>query len=453
MKNFILDTDSYKTSHFLQYPPNTQYVNSYIESRGGKWDKTLFFGLQKYLIDLEEFVLTKEKIVEAAEVFNAHGTPFNEKGWLYILENHNGNLPIKIEAVSEGTVLPTNNVLVQIQNTDPECFWLTSYLETSLLRAVWYPTTVATLSYHIKQTIKKYLDETADNLDGLNFKLHDFGSRGVSSEESAMIGGMAHLVNFMGTDNVPALMGVRKYYSENMAGFSIPASEHSTITSWGKENEKSAYENMINKFGKGIYAVVSDSYDIYNAVSNIWGKELKQKIIDAGGTLVIRPDSGIPKDVVLKVITLLSESFGHTLNSKGYKLLPPYIRVIQGDGINEESIVEILENLKNNGFSADNIAFGMGGALLQQVNRDTLNFAMKTSAVCINNEWHDVFKQPIDMPMKASKKGILGLDLQNGVFETKRKEITENNQLETVYYKNKYNSYYRSFNSIKARSK
>jgi nicotinamide phosphoribosyltransferase len=268
-------------------------------------------------------------------------------------------------------------------------------------------TTVATNSYTSKQIIKEFLEETGDPA-GLLFKLHDFGARGVSSFESAMLGGTAHLINFMGTDTVSALIGARRYYDADLAaGFSIPAMEHSTVTSWGKENEANAYRNMLKQYGKpnAIIACVSDSYDIYNATEHIWGEELKQAVIDSGALVVIRPDSGNPPDVVLKVVQLLDKKFGSVVNAKGYKVLN-HVRVIQGDGITTETIRSILLALKWAGYSADNVAFGQGGALLQQVNRDTLEFAMKCSAIELaDGTWRDVFKSPVGSTMKASKAG------------------------------------------------
>ena len=191
--NLILNTDSYKTSHYLQYPPGTEYVSSYIEARGGDYDQTLFFGLQMFLKSYLVAPITQDCIDEADEVLTAHGVPFNRKGWQYILEQHGGYLPIEIQAVPEGCVVSVSNVLVQIQNTDPECFWLTSYVETALLRSVWYATTVATRSKACRDVIAQALEETAENLDGLDLKLQDFGARGASSNESAGIGGVAHL--------------------------------------------------------------------------------------------------------------------------------------------------------------------------------------------------------------------------------------------------------------------
>jgi nicotinamide phosphoribosyltransferase len=257
-----------------------------------------------------------------------------------------------------------------------------------------------------------------------------------------MVGGMAHLVNFMGTDTVDALVGARNYYGEPMAGFSIPASEHSTITSWGKGGEISAFNNMIKLFsGEGkLYACVSDSYDLWNAIDNIWGDHLKEQVINSGGTLVVRPDSGDPTIVPIKAIEKLMAKFGFTVNSKGYKVLPSCVRVIQGDGINEATLPIILANMKAKGISADNIAFGMGGGLLQAWNRDTLRYAMKTSAIRLDdNIWRDVYKDPITDPGKVSKKGRLGLVYDHGIgsgrFRTtsKTEANVRTNALKTVF--------------------
>lgn len=408
MNNLILKADSYKYSQYVQYPPGTTAVYSYIESRGGAWEKTVFYGLQIFLKEYLSKPVTLEDIDEAEAIILAHGEPFNREGWEYIVREHQGRLPVRIKAVPEGTVIGTHNVLVTIENTDPNCFWLTSFLETALLRAVWYPTTVATNSYVSKQIILKALEKTGD--PGLiNFKLHDFGDRGVSSTESAGIGGSAHLVNFMGTDTVEALIYARKYYGADMAGFSIPAMEHSTVTSWGRENEADAYRNMLKKLAKpgNIIACVSDSYDIFNAC-RIWGTELKDEVINSGATVVIRPDSGDPVEVNVKCAQILDKYFGSTINQKGYKVLNN-VRLIQGDGINHETIKAILDALAEAGFSADNIAFGQGGALLQRVDRDTLKFAMKCSAAEINGNWVDVYKDPITDHGKKSKRGRVTL--------------------------------------------
>ena len=419
MSNMILNTDSYKTSHWVQYPEGTEGVFSYIESRGGEYEQTVVFGLQIFLKKFLVKQITNEDIKQAKSVLSAHGVPFNEEGWQYIVDEHDGYLPVKIKAVPEGTVVPVKNVICTIENTDPKVYWLTSYLETALLRAMWYPTTVATVSWRIKQIIKQYLLDTGADLDMLDFKLHDFGSRGVSSQESAEIGGAAHLVNFQGTDTIVGALCAMEYYNSEMPGFSIPAAEHSTITSWGKDNEVEAYRNMLNQYKDGgILAVVSDSYDIYKAVIELWGEELRQEVIDSGAMVVIRPDSGDPVTVVGNVLQLLADKFGYTVNKLGYKLLN-HVRVIQGDGINEYSIRLILEEAKRREFSADNLVFGMGGALLQQMDRDTQQWAMKCSAMKINGKWQDVFKSPITDKAKFSKRGRLTLVKdENNIYST-----------------------------------
>jgi nicotinamide phosphoribosyltransferase len=232
----------------------------------------------------------------------------------------------------------------------------------------------------------------------------------VSSHESALIGGLAHLVNFQGTDTLAAVLGARIHYHEPMAGFSIPAAEHSTVTAWGREGEEAAYARMLDLYAKpgALLAVVSDSYDLERAVAQLWGGALRQRVIDSGATVVIRPDSGHPPTVVLKTVQQLAAAFGTTLTPQGFKLLQ-HVRVIQGDGITRASIAAILENLQRHGFAADNVAFGQGGALLQDVRRDDLGFAMKASAVCVNGTWREIAKDPATDPRKRSKPGRLTL--------------------------------------------
>lgn len=437
MMNLLLNSDSYKASHFLQYPAQTEVVSSYIESRGGQWPATVFFGLQAFIKQYLQTPIRQADIDEAEELLTAHGVPFNRAGWQYIVDRYQGYLPLEIQAVPEGSVVPVHQVLLQVQNTDAQCAWLTSYIETALLRAIWYPTTVATLSYNCKQVIARYLAATADNAEGLLFKLHDFGARGASSEETAALGGMAHLVNFRGTDTLSAIVAARRFYHEPMAGFSIPAAEHSTITSWGKEGECAAYANMLQQFGGAgkILAVVSDSYDLWQAIEQWWGTELKQQVMTNGATLVIRPDSGDPVQVVSLALEKLMAKFGYQLNSKGYKVLPPYIRLIQGDGISLTSIDAILAEMQRRGLSADNVAFGMGGELLQKVHRDTQKFAMKASAALVNGQWRDVYKDPITDQAKRSKRGRLAVVCEHGVWQTLREpELAGRvNQLRTVY--------------------
>lgn len=410
--NILLDTDSYKSSHYLQYPPGTDYMYSYLEARkDGDFDRTVFFGLQ-YIMDeyLLGPVFSMGDIKEAEEIFALHGVPFNKVGWTSMYQQYEGRLPIRIKAVPEGLVVPCGNVLLSVESTDPKFFWIVNYLEDIFVR-LWYPCTVATVSWHCKKLIGEYLDKTSDEPNQeIYFKLHDFGARGVSSNESAAIGGAAHLVNFVGSDTVLAIPLLQKHYSCRMPSASIPAAEHSTITSWGKNSEVDAYRNMLGHFAKpgSLVAVVSDSYDLENAVSNIWGGILREEVINSGATLILRPDSGNPTQVVLDTVKNLATKFGCQKNSKDYYVLNN-VRVIQGDGICYEEIESILKALTEHRFSTTNVAFGMGGGLLQKVHRDTMRFAFKCSCIRRDGQYVDVSKTPTTDPTKASKAGRLDL--------------------------------------------
>lgn len=418
---FLLRTDSYKHSHYLQYPPGTTKIVSYIESRGGRWQRVIFFGLQMFLDRYFTTPLTHQDIDEVKPFVLAHGEPFNEEGWRHIVDAHGGRLPLKIRAVQEGTPVLGHNVLVTIENTDPALPWLTSWAETMILRAVWYPTSVATLSHEVRGILTEFWAKTSDApAEILDFKLHDFGARGVSSAESAEIGGAAHLVNFLGSDTLEGVWAAHVHYDNPMPAFSIPAAEHSTITSWGRCGELDAFRNLLERFAKpgSLVAVVSDSYDLHNAVERYWGEALKTQVLESGATVVIRPDSGDPPTVVVETLRLLDKAYGSTINARGYRVLHPQIRVIQGDGVNTDSIRAILEAMVEAGYAIDNIAFGMGGKLLQDVNRDTLRFAQKACFGIIDGEPVAIFKDPVTDPGKKSKSGYLDLVCKDGEYVT-----------------------------------
>jgi nicotinamide phosphoribosyltransferase len=422
--NPILDTDSYKYSHYKQYPPGTEYVYSYIESRGGQFPETCVFGLDYYIRQYLSTKITKEHLEEAQDIVPGHCGSLNVEGFNTIINKHGGYWPVQIRSVLEGSVVPVKNLLVDAINTDPTLPWVTSFLETSMLRSVWYGTTVATRELEIRKSIQKYLKETSDDeaMKFIGVKHNDFGARGASSYETSQIGGLAHLILFNGTDNVPALLAAKKLYGVNPAGYSIPAAEHSTMTSWGgKEGELLAMKNMLDQYAKpgAILACVSDSYDIWNAIDNYWTGELLEQVKNSGALVVVRPDSGDPIEMPKLVIQRLMNKVGYSVNKKGYKVLPPYFRVIQGDGMNDAATVDkVLYNLKINNLATDNLAIGMGGGMLQKVDRDTQKFAMKCSSICVNGIWRDVFKDPITDPGKASKKGKLDLIRQGTEYRT-----------------------------------
>lgn len=406
--NPILRTDAYKLTHWRQYPKGTQIVHSYLESRGGVYPQTCFFGLQMILDRyLSGPVVTQEHINEAIEFSKGlFGTTdyLNIEGWKHIVDVHGGYLPLRIKAVPEGMVVPVSNVLMTVENTDPAVPWLTNLIETTLMK-VWYPITVATLSREIRKTIDYYSEVTGSKTSICH--LNDFGYRGVSSEESAGIGGAAHLVNFNGTDTLAGIWAARKHYG-SCNGYSVAATEHSTTTIYGERNELSAYEGFIREFPSGYLSVVADSYNIDGALAMFTGP-LRDKILQRSGAFVVRPDSGHPPDMVVKCLEKLDSGFGSTRNEKGYLVLDPHVRIIYGDGMNHETVKELFHAVYKAGFATENVVIGMGGALLQDVTRDTQKFAFKCSAARINGEWVDVFKRPASDQSKSSKRGLMKL--------------------------------------------
>lgn len=441
-KNIVTMTDSYKLGHHNMYLPGTETVVSYFEARkGAKFNETVFFGLQ-YLI--KEYLLTpitKADIDKAEALVKAHLGPdfnFNRGRWDYILETYGGKLPVVIEAVPEGTVVPVGNVMMQVYNTDPKCAWLTNHLET-LLTHVWSASTIATQSREVKEYLKTALEKTCDegaNFAGLPFMLHDFGMRGVSSIESGGIGGLGHLINFMGTDTVIALeVGMDYYNAPGPVGFSVAATEHSIMTANGKEGEEEVIQHILNQYPTGILSVVSDSYNYKNAIENLWCKKYKDQILAREGKLVVRPDSGDPTELVPWTLETLGNAFGYTVNKKGYKVLNPKVGLIWGDGIDFEMLQKIVISAYAIGWSTENLVFGMGGGLLQKVNRDTQRFAFKSCAQERNGKWFDVYKEPTDKS-KASKRGILDLALTpEGEMVTIRRDSNQykNSIMQKVY--------------------
>jgi nicotinamide phosphoribosyltransferase len=448
-ENLVLLADAYKYAHHKLYYPGTTKIHSYLESRGGMFDETIFFGLQYFLKEyLQGPAFTQQDLDEAdgflKQVFGRDDV-FDKSKFQYILDKYDGKLPVSIKAVAEGTAVPTGNVLMTIENTDPECYWLSNFLET-LLMQVWYPCTVATLSNQIKKVVAQYYEQTATPgaEAGIDFVLNDFGFRGVSSVESAKIGGAAHLLNFSGSDNLAgSAMAINYYDAQKVYGLSIPATEHSICTLLGREGELEVFRHVLRTFPTGTIACVSDSYDIFKACSEYWGTELRDEILNRNGTLVIRPDSGDPVMTLLEIFDILFDKFGFTTNTKGYKVLPPQLRVIQGDGVNYVEIGNIYKALKENGISAENLVLGMGGALLQKVDRDTQKFALKCSSAIVNGREVSVEKSPTEMDehgnittsFKKSKGGRLKLVKIDGAFKTVNEDDLPGaeNLLQTVF--------------------
>ena len=419
--NIILNTDSYKLTHWKMYPPGTRYVGSYFESRaGGEYDHACFFGLQ-YIMDkyLAGTRVTERSIDEAEELCRWHFDTdvFNRDGWEHILDSHEGRLPISIRAVPEGTVVPSSNVLLTVQNTDEAVPWLTNHVETLLVQ-LWYPCTVATISRAMRSLLGEKIGMTGMS-GSLPRMLHDFGFRGSASVEAAALGGAAHLVNFDGTDNIPAMRLLVEHYGAKAPGASVPAAEHSTITPWGREREADAYRHILERYPEGTVSVVSDSWDIVNACRSVWGGKLRDEInANPGRRLVIRPDSGDPLKMLPECLRVLGERFGFSVNGKGYKVLPRHVRLLQGDGISRRSLPMLLDAVARAGWAVENIIFGSGGGLLQDCNRDTLGFALKCNWADVGGQTRDVCKRPASDPGKNSKAGKLKLVASGNGYET-----------------------------------
>jgi nicotinamide phosphoribosyltransferase len=403
-------TDSYKAGHSRLYPPVMTGLYCYLESRGGSFEETVFFGLQYYISKYLSQGVSLSDLDEAEAFWTAHfgrDDVFDGGSWRRLISKHGGSLPLLIRAVPEGTLVPTGNVLMTIESTDTEFAWLPTFFETLLLK-VWYPTTVATQSFSIRKNIQSWYAQTGAPMESLDFACHDFGYRGVSSEESAGLGAAAHLLSFNGTDTVAGIRLLADFYAGGMSGFSIPATEHSTITTF--RTEALAYEHLLDTFPSGFVACVSDTYDIYSATEHLWGEEFHDRIVERDGRLVVRPDSGDPNVVVPEVLKILGSKFPVRRNEAGFFTLTDRIRVIQGDGMDRHSISDLYSAIVAEGWTADNLVVGVGGGLLQKVNRDTCKFAMKASqATFADGTVRSVQKTPITDPGKHSKPGRLKL--------------------------------------------
>ena len=417
-KNIITCTDSYKfmNNGFLN---GVTEIYSYFESRqGAQYPTTVFFGLQYLLKEYLVGVRVTQDMIEGAKVVAKNHLggedQFNIGMWQHIVDNCGGSLPIEIRATPEGSEVDQNNVLMTITNTDPKCAPLVNHLET-LLTNVWSGCIVATKSKYIKRILLDYAIQTCDGKDHVKFQLHDFAQRSVKCPEAALYNGIGHLINFYGTDTVLAWEGARDYYGADVAtiGYSVFATEHNYMMYKGREGESSVVGEILDVRPKGIISVVADTYDIYNFVENIVGRKYKERILERDGVFVIRPDSITPDhDTPAKLTLWIAESlwknFGAKMNCKGFRVLDSHVRIIYGDSLTEKSITNILETLKNAGFSSENVVFGCGSYLLDKHNRDTQRSAYKSSAMKIDGVWAGVFKSPLGSN-KKSKRGRLKL--------------------------------------------
>ena len=485
----ICHTDFYKTSHPAQNPRDTILIYSNITGRKSRIEgvnHTVFFGLQYYVLEYliyqwkEFFFDLPIGIVDEYEEFlkNTVG-PTNVD---HVRDLHKlGYLPIEIKALPEGTLCPIGVPMLTIRNTHPNFSWLTNYLETSISNILWKPITSATTAFEYLKTFHEYANRTGGSKELIPFQGHDFSYRGMSGFEDAALSGAAHLLSFKGTDTIPAIILLQKYYQAGKegVGFSVPASEHAvaaaqTFAAMGEEyspeerirGEFEYVRNLIEEvYPKGIVSVVSDTYDYWLLVTDFLPR-LKDKIMARDGKVVIRPDSGdpvriicgydigvevqeeqgsyylngeeIPRHVALGTVRILDEIFGSTTNEKGFKTLDPHIGVIYGDSITRDRQQEILARLERNGYASDNIVLGIGSYTYQYVTRDTFGMAIKaTYTERMSNGTvigADLFKDPkTDDGTKKSARGLLRVNEDFSLSQQVSWAEEKQGLLETVF--------------------
>ncbi len=405
--NNIINTDSYKLSHYALYPEGTNAMYSYIEPRINGVE-VVPFGLQMYIKNVLSKPITAYDINVAEDLATKHGLPFNRSGWEYILKTYAGLLPVVVSGVPEGMVVDSHTAIASVFCDDPVVFWLSSYIETSIQRAIWYPTTIATNDRMIYKQLKWFYEHGSDNPIMLDFSLHSFGSRGVSSSESAIIGGLAHMVYFKGTDDFISLAAARDFYDCDMSGYSVCATEHSIQCSYGYDDQKTYLNRVLDVYGKrgSIVSVVMDGYNIFREVDLLCSPYFVNRVRDSGCKFVVRPDSGDMYQIIPVLLDKLHKSYGSTINSKGKRVLNN-VGIIQGDGINQMSVGMLAQIVHDHGYAPECVIYGSGGSLLQGVNRDTFKFAQKTSAIRVGDTWRETVKNPITDPWKKSRGGIV----------------------------------------------
>lgn len=432
--NTLFDIDFYKVLHFEQYPNGTRTVFSNFTPRKlmKPYDYAVFFGINYFISEylnknifvddrmVDDFVSTYRKTMK-----NYLGVErsFDHIKQLFEYKKKNGVFPITIKCIEEGQKVLEKVPMLVMYNTDPNFAWFTNYIETIMSATLWRGCMSATIASHFYDIGKIYSTITCDNDIHLKYQFHDFSFRGMGGLESAIISGMAHLHYFSGTDCLPALIERDKLYSTLSGISSIPATEHSVMCAYGKSNEFETYKLLINEiYPFGFLSIVSDTWDFWNVITN-YLPLLKNDILNRKGKIVIRPDSGDPVKIICGdsealeecekkgLIETLWEIFGGSINSKGYKELDAHIGAIYGDSITLDRCAQILRLLEQKGFASNNIVFGIGSYSYQYNTRDTLGFAIKSTAIeDKNGDIIPIQKDPkTDSGVKKSESGLFVL--------------------------------------------
>lgn len=445
-----LFSDSYKQFHAFMYPKNMTLLFSNETPRNSRLGtkKAIFFGLQYYIKkrlvkDWNKlfFNVKWEKIEKELKRFHKHfsGVDFICDHWKNLHDL--GYLPLAIMALPEGSHVPMRVPFFVIYNTHPSFGWLVNFLETDISIGTWDFCVNATIAKQYRELLDKYALETTGSTDFVQWQAHDFSMRGRPSFDT-VLNQAGHLLSFTGTDTIPAVLFLEKYYNANMEneliGGSVPATEHSVMMCAGMEDEISTFEKLLDDFPTGILSVVSDTWDLWKVCTE-YLPALKDKILARNGKLVIRPDSGDPVDIICGtnsyysalntgqvktvtedtpqakgVIELLWDVFGGTVNEQGYKVLDSHIGAIYGDSITLERAKQICERLKAKGFASTNIVLGVGSFTYNYNTRDSLGIAIKATYCEVQKlsgvSGREIFKDPItDDGTKKSAKGLLAV--------------------------------------------
>ncbi|MFK7771296.1 MAG: nicotinate phosphoribosyltransferase [Saprospiraceae bacterium] len=459
-------TDGYKVDHRKQYPTGTELVYSNWTPRKSRIegvDKVVFFGLQyflkKYLqeeFDNNFFQKPKAEVVKKyRRRISAYLGP-DAITYDHIEALHDlGYMPVEIKAVPEGMLVAMRMPMFTMKNTLPEFFWVTNFLETILSCIIWMPCTSATMSLQYRKILNKYALLTGGDKAFVDWQAHDFSFRGMAGLEAAMMSGAGHLLNFTGTDTIPAIDFLEEYYGadseKELVGGSVPATEHSVMCMGMEDSEIETFRRLINEVYKtGIVSIVSDTWDFWKVIT-IYLQELKNEILERDGKVVIRPDSGDPVKIICGdpnaaagtpefkgAVECLWETFGGTMTDKGYKMLDEHIGLIYGDSITLERCEAICSQLEAKGFASTNVVFGIGSYTYQYVTRDTFGFAMKATYGEVNGEGRAIFKNPkTDDGTKISAKGLIRLDGNELEVMTMKDEVSKEEEagglLEVVY--------------------
>lgn len=461
--NGLLLTDGYKTGHHQQYPKGTEQVYSNWTPRSNKYapkgcDKVVSFGQQfvmKWLHDyFQDNFFTKPKAVVCDEIKEELSLYLNADYDITHFEKlHDlGYLPIRVKSLPEGAEVDVRVPMLTVVNTQKEFYWVTNFLETILSTMLWQPMTSATIALNYKRIFTKWATSTdKENLGFVDFQGHDFSMRGMGGLQSAQSSGMGHAAVFLGSDTLPVISGLRKYY--NAQGFvvgSVNATEHSVMCAGTKDDEIGTFKQLMDTYPTGILSVVSDTWDLWKVITE-YLPQLKEEVMNRDGKLVIRPDSGDPVAIICGenyelggntpqakgVVELLWDLFGGTTNAQGFKVLDPHIGAIYGDSITTERAEQICQRLHDKGFATTNVVLGIGSFTYQFNTRDTFGFAMKATSVVVNGQRREIFKDPItDDGVKKSAKGLVRVDLVDGVYtlvDQVSEAEEEQGELQTIY--------------------